>query len=286
MPQLLSDLQRDCYRRDGFLSPVTVMSPPEAAWFRARVEAAEARFGALHYVVKPHLVLQVADELAHWTPMLDAVADILGPDLLLWDATFIIKEPTAKAFVSWHQDLTYWGLESDDPDDVASCWLALSPATIASGCMRMIPGSHRAGRRSHRETQDAANVLSRGQTVEVGEDETFAYTELQPGQMSIHHGWTLHASGPNSSTDRRIGFNLNFVRPRVRQTKHLGDWAMLMRGEDRHGHFRPEPRPVGDFSPEAAALQAAIARLRGEEMSPEMARSLINPLVRWATPLS
>ena len=59
-----------------------------------------------------------------------------------------------------------------------------------------------------------------------------------------------------------------------------------MRGKDRHGHFRPEPRPVGDFSPEAAALQAAIARLRGEEMSPEMARSLINPLVRWATPLS
>ena len=184
MPQLLSDVQRDCYQRDGFFSPITVMSPPEAARFRTRVEAAEARFGALHYVVKPHLVLEVADELAHWSPMLDAVSDILGPDLLLWDATFIIKEPAAKAFVSWHQDLTYWGLESDDPDDVASCWLALSPATVASGCMRMIPGSHRAGRRSHRETQDSANVLSRGQTVDVGESETYAHTELQPA-MSI-----------------------------------------------------------------------------------------------------
>ena len=84
----------------------------------------------------------------------------------------------------------------------------------------------------------------------------------------------------------RIGFNLNFVRPRVRQIKHVGDWAMLVRGQDRYGHFRPEPRPIGDFAPEAVALQAAIARLRGEEMSAEMARSLVNPLARGVTPPS
>jgi ectoine hydroxylase-related dioxygenase (phytanoyl-CoA dioxygenase family) len=287
MVQLLSDAERERYRRDGFFHPVTVMEAAEAASFRARVEAAESRFGALHYVVKPHLVLQVADELAHRAAMLDAVADILGPDLLLWDATFIIKEPAAKAFVSWHQDLTYWGLESDDPDDVASVWLALSPATVATGCMRMVPGSHRRGRLDHRETRDSANVLSRGQTVEVDEAcEGYVYTELQPGQMSIHHGWTLHASGPNHSTDRRIGFNLNFARPRVRQVKHAGDWAMLMRGQDRYGHFRLEPRPTGDFAGDAGALQAAIAQLRGEEMSPEMANRLINPLARGPAPAS
>jgi len=55
---------------------------------------------------------------------------------------------------------------------------------------------------------------------------------------------------------------------------------MLMRGQDRHGNFRPEPRPTGDFAADAGALQAAIARLRGEEMSPEMANRLINPLAR------
>jgi hypothetical protein len=161
----------------------------------------------------------------------------------------------------------------------------LSPATIASGCMRMVPGSHRRGRRDHRETRDPANVLSRGQTADVDEaGEAYVHTELQPGQMSIHHGWTLHASGPNHSTDRRIGFNLNFARPRVRQVKHIGDSAMLMRGEDRFGNFRLEPRPTGDFAPEACALQAVIARLRGEEMSPEMANRLINPLARGSAP--
>jgi non-haem Fe2+, alpha-ketoglutarate-dependent halogenase len=281
----LSAAQREQYLRDGFIHPLTVMSAAEAAAFRARVEVAESRFGKLHYVVKPHLVLQVADELAHWPPLLDAMTDILGPDLLLWDAVFIVKEPTAKAFVSWHQDMTYWGLESDDPDDVASVWLALSPATIASGCMRMAPGSHRRGHLPHRETRDPANVLSRGQTVDVDENgETFVHTELQPGQMSIHHGWTLHASGPNRSADRRIGFNMNFARPRVRQVKHRRDSAMLMRGRDSFGHFQLEPRPTGDFAPDACALQAEIARMRGEEMPPEMARSLINPLARGTTP--
>jgi hypothetical protein len=283
MGKLLSEAERERYRADGFVHPVTVMTPAEAAGFRSRMEVAERRYGALHYVIKPHLVLEVADALAHWPKLLDAVEDVLGPDLLLWDATFILKEPSAPAFVSWHQDLTYWGLESDDPDDVASVWLALSPATVESGCMRMVPGSHRGGPRAHRETRDAANVLSRGQTVDLDEAaERAVDTPLQPGQLSLHHGWTLHASGPNRSSDRRIGFNMNFLRPRVRQARHAGDFAMLMRGRDPFGHFRPEPRPAGDYTPEAIALQAEIARLRGAEMDPAFAAGLVNPQARAA----
>ncbi len=71
----------------------------------------------MHYVTKPHLLLRMADELVHHELILDAVEDIIGPDILLWDSTFIIKEPGDGKYVSWHQDLTYWGLE---PDDVVS----------------------------------------------------------------------------------------------------------------------------------------------------------------------
>jgi hypothetical protein len=283
MGTVLSEAERERYRADGFIHPVTVMSPADAAGFRARMEDAEGRYGALHYVIKPHLVLRVADELAHWPGLLDAVEGVLGPDLLLWDATFIVKEPGTGAFVSWHQDLTYWGLDLPDPDDVASVWLALSPATFEAGCMRMVPGSHRLGPQPHRETRDAANVLSRGQTVEVDENaERAVPTPLQPGQLSLHHGWTLHASGPNRSSDRRIGFNMNFMRPRVRQARHPGDYAMLMRGRDAFGHFRPEPRPVSDYAAEATALQAEIARLRGAEIDPAFAAGLVNPQARAA----
>jgi non-haem Fe2+, alpha-ketoglutarate-dependent halogenase len=261
MGKFLSEAQVRDYRRRGFLSPLSVMSAERAQGYRHRLEAAEAAFGPMHYVTKPHLLLLMADELAHDAAMLDAVEDIIGPDILLWDSTFIIKEPGKDKFVSWHQDLTYWGL---DRDDVVSIWLALSPATVESGCMRMMPGSHRGGRVEHELTTNAANLLSRGQTIAAELDETRAVdAPLQPGQMSMHHGWTFHASHPNRTDDRRIGLNMNLVAPNVRQTRFVGDSAMLLRGTDRYHHFNAEPRPREDFSEQARALQVAINALRG-----------------------
>ena len=135
----LNDADVYRYRDDGFLSPVEVMSAQEAAEARARLEAAEAQYGPMHYLVKPHLLLMLADELAHNTRMLDAVQSIIGPNILLWDSAFIIKEPGNRAFVSWHQDLTYWGVSP--AEDLVSVWIALSPATAESGCMQMVESS-------------------------------------------------------------------------------------------------------------------------------------------------
>ena len=265
MGKVLTDAQVEQFHRDGFLHPVTVMTPEDALSSRRALEAAETRYGSIHYIVKPHLVLTAADALAHNAVLLDAVEDLLGPDLMLWDSAYIIKEPQTEKFVSWHQDLTYWGLSSTD---VVSIWLALSPATVASGCMKMIPGSHTEGQLQHGEDKSDNNVLSRGQTV-VLDDTMQAPVEcaLQPGQMSIHHGWVLHASGPNQSGDRRIGFNMNIINPSVRQTRMENDSAMLLRGQDRYGHFRAEPRATADFSPDGKALQAEISRLRGKEIN-------------------
>jgi non-haem Fe2+, alpha-ketoglutarate-dependent halogenase len=261
MGKRLTDMERERYRREGFLSPISVMSAGEALACRDELEAAAARFGPVHYVTKPHLLLILADGLVRHAAILDAVEDIIGPDILLWDSTFIIKEPGDRKYVSWHQDLTYWGLE---PDDVVSVWLALSPATAESGCMRMIPGSHKCGRVDHRATHGPDNILSRGQTIGIAIDEGNAVdTALTPGQMSLHHGWTFHASHPNRTGDRRIGLTMNLIAPNVRQTKFEGDSAMLLRGGDRFGHFSPEPRPQRDFEVGAKALQLAINARRG-----------------------
>jgi ectoine hydroxylase-related dioxygenase (phytanoyl-CoA dioxygenase family) len=252
------------YRADGFLAPIDVFTAGEAAALRAEMEALEAERGALHYQVKPHLVAMVADRIAHAPSVVAAVSAVLGPDLLLWDSAFIVKEAGTESFVSWHQDLTYWGL--DDSDGLVSAWVALSPADETTGCMRMIPGSHRAGMAPHVEAKTEANVLSRGQTALADEAQAVA-CPLAPGQMSLHHGWTLHASAPNRGADRRIGFVMNFIRPSVRQTLLEEDGATLVAGEDRHGHFRPEPRPTADFAPEALALQKAVAAARAAEIN-------------------
>jgi hypothetical protein len=261
MGKLLTREQIDRYHRDGFLSPIKVMSTGEAREYRDSLENAEGKFGRMHYVTKPHLLLMMADRLVHLTAILDAVEDIIGPNILLWDSSFIIKEAGDGKFVSWHQDLAYWGIE---PADVVSIWLALSPATAASGCMRMMPESHRTGRVEHIATFSADNVLSRGQTIgaEISEDRAVD-AALQPGEMSLHHGWTFHASHPNHSDDRRIGFNMNLIAPNVQQTKFSGDSAMLLRGKDSFGHFEAEPRPEQDFAGPAKAMQVAINARRG-----------------------
>ena len=130
--------------------------------------------------------------------------------------------------------------------------------------MRMMPASQRSGRVEHVTTFAAENLLSRGQTIAAELDETRAVdAPLQPGQMSMHHGWTFHASHPNRTDDRRIGLNMNLVAPNVRQTRFDGDSAMLLRGTDRYHHFAAEPRPREDFNEGARALQIAINARRG-----------------------
>jgi non-heme Fe2+,alpha-ketoglutarate-dependent halogenase len=131
----LSEGQVEQYRRDGYLCPLTVLSAGQAAHYRAALEVAEAAAGGSlpgPYRHKPHLVYGWAQELIRQPAILDAVEGIIGPDILAWETVFFTKEPRTSDFISWHQDITYWGL--DQEGDVVTAWLALSPSTPESGC--------------------------------------------------------------------------------------------------------------------------------------------------------
>lgn len=105
-----------------------------------------------------------------------------------------IKEANSPHVVTWHQDLTYWGL--DDTEEL-TLWVALSPSNIASGCMNFVPGSHNRQLVPHVDTFDENNLLSRGQEIAVAVDEADGVPViLGTGQASIHHGHLFHASGP------------------------------------------------------------------------------------------
>ena len=250
------------FRRDGFVSPVRLLSADEAADHRRRLEEAEAKIGKLHYKAKVHTILRSPFELVSDPRVLDVVESLIGPDILLHNATYIIKEPNTPAHVSWHQDLTYWGF---DCDDQVTMWLALSPATEESGCMRMIPGSHSQGTFDHEtKPQDADNVLLQGQTVSGVDEGSAVHCTLEPGEASFHHGWTLHASMPNHSEDRRIGLNVQYIAPHVRQTKHDKDTVILLRGEDRHGHFGADVPATADLEPAALKKFEELDRLYRE----------------------
>lgn len=249
------------YQANGYVAPVQCISAGQAADHRARLEAVEAEYGDQHYKSKMHTLLDFAAELATAPAVLDTVEQLLGPDIMLFDVTYIIKEANSPSHVSWHQDLTYWGLSNDEQ---VSMWLALSPASPVSGCMRMVPGSHKQGKLDHTDTDDTSNVLFRGQSVAGVAEEQAIMCPLEPGQASFHHGWTLHASMPNESDDRRIGFNVQFINPSARQTLHDMDTATLVRGQDRFNHYRADSFASGVMQSGAVEEHARLEILHKE----------------------
>jgi phytanoyl-CoA dioxygenase PhyH len=261
MPKVLSKAAVEAYHRDGYYFPVRVMPEGEVAGFRRRLEAHEKKTGAPlqgNWRHKTHLLFTWADELVHHPRILDAVEDVIGPNILCWTTNFFIKEAKSPGFVSWHQDATYWGLE---PDDVITAWVAFSESNLESGCMKVIPGTHIGAQIPHVDTFHKDNLLSRGQEIAVKVDESKAVDLLmKPGEMSLHHIKLVHGSAANNSSDRRIGFAIRYIPTHVRQTK-VRDSAMLVRGVDSYGNFDPEPRPRHDIDEAAlAAHQDAVSR--------------------------
>lgn len=248
------------YESRGFCSPIRIVSQEEAMHHLQRLNHAEERLGSLHYAPKVHTAFSSALELATHPSALEAVAAILGADILLYNVSYIIKEPSSKSFVSLHQDLTYWGFSSDR---LVSMWLALTPATEESGCMYMLPGSHLAGQREHRCSHDEYNILYQSQVVR--EDMSSAVAcPLAPGEASFHHGWTLHYSKANESPGRRVGLNVQYLAPSVRKLKGARGSAMLVKGVDRFGNFDPEMLARSDLDPAAILRLEELGRLHRE----------------------
>ena len=114
MRQLLSDDQVQHYRRDGYLCPVRVLAPEEAAHYRGALEAAESAAGGSlpgAYRHKPHLVYTWAQELIRQPRILDAVEALIGPDILCLGIGVLHQGAADPDYISWHQDITYWGLD-------------------------------------------------------------------------------------------------------------------------------------------------------------------------------
>jgi hypothetical protein len=265
VPKLLSDQQVAAYERDGYVFPIKVMEPADARNLRGRLESVEkdsggALSGSLRF--KPHLLHPFLDNLIRHSSILDAVEDVIGPNILCWASSFFTKEAQDPGYVSWHQDATYWGLSEPD---VVTAWIAMSPSTVESGCMRVIPGSHKRDQLPHVDKHGKANLLSRGQEIQVDVDEREAVdVVLAPGEISLHHVRLIHGSEPNRSADRRIGFAVRYIPTYVRQVNGPQDTAMLVRGVDTHHNFELEPRPEGDLHPDAVAWHSKAAEIHGQ----------------------
>ena len=267
----------DHYRYNGFIHPRPLLTAGDAVRYREACERSCIGAGRKPSRrqaagrTKPYLLFPWAAELVRHPKLLDMLEAIIGPDILVFHTTVWIKEGGSDSFVPWHQDGTYFGLE---PYEQITAWVALTPSTREMGCLRFLPGSHLEGQVQHRDRVDETLMLSRGQTIQREMDEASAVAvEFQPGEVSFHHTLTMHTSGPNRSTGRRIGIGISYIPAHVRHAlTPVRLSASLVRGRNRYDHFDLEPRPEpGEEAAAAAAHADSIGRFwRASEHIPEM----------------
>lgn len=268
MTKALTPDQVDHYNRNGYLSPVRIISEAEAKTARLRMEEIEAglggRISGIHRS-KFYLRYRWAYELATTPAMLDIAEDLLGPDILLYYSNFWFKNAGDQGYVTWHQDITYFGHE---PHDVLTFWIALTPATERSGCMQVLPGTQHEGvlPLTTPDLNDR-NMLPSGQLVDFDIDSVQPVSmPLAPGEASIHHVCTIHGSLPNMADERRMGVTFCFHAPHIKQRGERRTSALLVRGEDRCGNYELETPPLADDDDGAAARhEHAVALYRAKE---------------------
>ena len=264
MGKVLSQQQVESYRDKGVVFPAQILTTTELArYLGLYLELEELMKGRARpsQLAQAHLYYDWVYELATHPRILDLVEDVLGPDVVVWSASFFTKPPHDPGYVSWHQDATYWGL---DLSEVTTAWLALSDSTVENGCMRTVPGSHTQPILSHLETHAEDNLLSRGQVVEVEVDESEALDViLKAGEASLHHVNIIHGSNANSSNSCRIGLAIRMATPRVKQTGYQFP-AILGRGRDPYHHFEYAEKPAHGNTEEAMAAHIADYRKLAE----------------------
>jgi ectoine hydroxylase-related dioxygenase (phytanoyl-CoA dioxygenase family) len=251
------------FHYNGFLYPIPALSPDEIAHYLAGLERLESELGCpvadadIKWRSHAYAHSPWFNALIRHPRILDAVEDVIGPDILVWTSTFFIKEPGSKTFAAWHQDGAFFGLE---PNEQVCAWVALTDASREAGCMEMLSGKG-APRLLHHEAMGIKNSINRaGQTIVEPFDKRGATAmALRAGEFSLHHELAVHRSAPNHAAHRRVGIGLNYLPPHVRVNSPVRLKAMLVRGDDRYGNFELVDPPRAERDEAALATHQEVS---------------------------
>ncbi len=259
----LTQEQVDSYRYNGFLFPIPALTPDEVATCLAGVNRLEAELGCpiaqadIKWRSHAYAHSPWFNDLIRHPRILDAVEDVIGPNILVWTSTFFIKEPNSPTYAAWHQDGTYFGLE---PKEQVNAWVALTDATAEAGCMEQL-SSRGAPRQYRHAALGLPNSINRaGQTIMDPFDDTEPVSMALPaGSFSLHHELAVHRSSPNRAAHRRVGIGLNYIPTHVRVNSPVRLKAMLVRGEDTYGHFELIDPPTAERDAAALAVHQEVS---------------------------
>ncbi len=226
----LSDAEIQTFRREGLVVPDYRIPAEMLARMRAQVLDLLDR----HPDVRPEQLSgphnpwgqsarivgsRVWLEFCRQPEILEMVAQLIGPDIILWGSHLFCKPAGDGLEVPWHQDGQYWPI---DPLATVTVRIAIDDSLVENGCMRYVPGSHLDRRLVHHERleRDDVAIKQRAQAV----DEQLARDDvLLAGQISLHDVFLLHGSAPNRSNRRRADYAIRYMPATSRYVRDP-DW--------------------------------------------------------------
>jgi ectoine hydroxylase-related dioxygenase (phytanoyl-CoA dioxygenase family) len=216
----LSEIERESYRRDGYVVPHWRLAKEKIDAMRDALD----RLLAANPGVRPEKLVsahiaglnsegvrgsQAFLDLARDPDLVELVADVIGEDVILWGCQVFCKPGGDGLETPFHQDGHYWPIR---PLATCTIWVALDPSTRANGCLRVIPGSHRDRRLFNHLREDRQDLVLTQRISDPGFDEREAVDiELEPGEMSLHDVYMIHGATVNRSPQRRTGVAIRYM---------------------------------------------------------------------------
>ena len=242
MAKILSETQLQQFELQGFLAGLDVFSVRQCEEFRSHTEEFEHHHPddvSWALDIKCNLLFDWVYELSTFPLLLDIVSELIGPDVLLTNSIFRIKEPLSSTHYGWHQDAARIQV---NPAFVI-VYISISDATTENGCLRVIPGSNQRIEPFHLVSY-AERQVARVSHV----DESNAVDMvLRQGQVGIFDCNTIHGSSSNNSRNRRFALVNDYTSAAAQQSVGTGS-GQLVRGLDSRKLWGEEPKPQGSFS--------------------------------------
>ena len=161
-----------------------------------------AERGAITFA--PHAAAQFAPirEFVSSRSVTDLVFDMLGPDARLYHDQFVYKGHEKPRRFPWHQDNGYAFVS---PESYLTIWIALSDATVESGCVWVAPGMHRNGTMLHTYIEPLGWQCFDDPPLDP------AAAPIKAGDAVVFSSITPHLTGPNLSNEIRKAYIIQFV---------------------------------------------------------------------------
>jgi phytanoyl-CoA hydroxylase len=217
---LITDVDREAFRSDGYVHLRGVMSEEEMAeidvvysrFLRREIDVAGKDFNdmttgehgtdpsgyAIVNVMLPRTYYPAWQGNLYEQRAASIAEQLCGEGMSVDFDQLLAKAPGRDdAVFGWHQDQAYW-IDTDDRR-TATCWLAVDDSTLENGCLQFLPGSNHEPVRPHRPLHGDRSE-SHTLVTDLRPDDVMRPVPIARGDITVHGEGILHGSGGNATT--------------------------------------------------------------------------------------